>query len=204
VFPAHDVAPLSNSCSEVLLKMRRLTILLALMAATAATAACAASAPPGWTYAPAPSATPIPSGSASGSPTASSSAAPNASASARPSASPTGSAGASPSAGASGEAGATITVTAPVGASTSGFDPKTVETAADTPFTLVFDNQDTGVLHNLVLKNPDGSKVQVSGDTAFFNGPGERTHQVPALAAGDYPFMCEVHPVTMTGTLTVK
>jgi plastocyanin len=196
--------PLSNSCSEVLLKMRRLTIVLAILAATAAVAACSASAPPGWTYAPAPSATPIPSGSPSGSPVASGSAAPSATASTRPGASPSGSAGASPSAGASGGAGATVTVTAPVGASTSGFDPKTAETAADTAFTLVFDNQDTGVLHNLVLKNPDGSKVQVTGDTSFFAGPGERTYQVPALAAGDYPFVCEIHPGTMTGTLTAK
>ena len=204
MFPAHDVALLSNSCSEVLLKMRRLTIALAILAATAAIAACSASAPPGWTYAPAPSATPIPSSSASGSPSASSSVAPSAPASTTPSVAPSGSAGASPSAGASGGAGASLTVTAPVGASTSGFDPKTLETAANKPFTLVFDNQDTAVLHNLVLKNPDGSKVQVSGDTGFFAGPGERTHEVPALAAGDYTYLCEVHPATMTGTLTAK
>jgi plastocyanin len=27
---------------------------------------------------------------------------------------------------------------------------------------------------------------------------------VPGLAAGDYAFMCEVHPTTMKGVLTVK
>jgi len=26
---------------------------------------------------------------------------------------------------------------------------------------------------------------------------------VPALKAGTYPFICDVHPVEMTGTLTV-
>ena len=26
----------------------------------------------------------------------------------------------------------------------------------------------------------------------------------PALAPGDYPFKCEIHPTVMTGTLTVK
>lgn len=95
-------------------------------------------------------------------------------------------------------------MTAPVGASGTGFDPTTLETAASTPFTLVFDNQDTGVMHNLVLKNPDGSKVAETGDTQFFAGPGQRSYGVPALTAGAYTFLCEVHPTTMTGTLTVK
>jgi plastocyanin len=181
---------------EVLLKMRRLTIALALLAATAAIAACSASAPPGWTYAPAPSATPIPSG-ASGSPAASASVAPSQAASVAPTVGP--SSGASPTAGSSGGSGDTVTVTAPVGASSSGFDPTTVEAKANTPFTLVFDNQDTGVMHNLIINN-----VTVTGDTAFFAGPGQRSYGVPALAAGDYGFICQVHPGTMSGTLTVK
>jgi plastocyanin len=183
--------------------MSRLPIALAVLAVTAAIAACTASAPPGWTYAPAPSATPVPSG-ASGSPGASGSAAPSSAPSSAPSVAPSASSGASPSAGASGGTGETLTVTAAVGAATAGFDPKTLEAAADTPFTLVFDNQDNQTPHNLVLKNPDGSKVAISGDTAFFTGPGERTHEVPALDAGDYQYVCEVHPTTMVGTLTVK
>jgi plastocyanin len=182
--------------------MRRPTIAITLLVSILA-AACTASAPPGWTYAPA-SATSIASASASGSPGASSSAAPSAASSAAPSVAPSAPSAASPSAGASGGTGGGLTVTAPVGASTSGFDPTTIQARAKTPFSLVFDNQDTGVMHNLVLKNPDGSKVQVTGDTAFFAGPGTRTYQVPGLAAGDYAFMCEVHPGTMKGILTVK
>ena len=42
------------------------------------------------------------------------------------------------------------------------------------------------------------------GDTAPFTGPKKVSYAVPALAAGAYPFVCEVHPTTMTGTLTVK
>jgi plastocyanin len=204
---APDAAPddhKSNLLPEVTLKMRRPTIIIALLVSLVAIAACTASAPPGWTYAPA-SATPIASASASGSPGASSSATPSGSPSPAPSSAPSASAAASASAGASGGTGSTLAVTAPVGASTSGFDPTTLDAVAKAPFTLVFDNQDTGVMHNLVIKNPDGSKVQVTGDsTTFFAGPGKRTYQVPGLAAGDYAFMCEVHPGTMKGILTVK
>ncbi|MBA2380654.1 MAG: hypothetical protein H0V73_00965, partial [Chloroflexi bacterium] len=59
--------------------------------------------------------------------------------------------------------------------------------------------------HNLVLFQPDGTtKVDVQGDTSFFQAPGQRAYQVLALTAGAYPYKCEVHPGTMTGTLTVK
>jgi hypothetical protein len=37
----------------------------------------------------------------------------------------------------------------------------------------------------------------------FFNGVAQKTYNVPALAAGQYPFMCQVHPTTMKGILTV-
>jgi plastocyanin len=171
---------------------------LALIAVAACAAvACSSASAPGWTYAPAPSASAAPSGS--GSP----SAAPSAStaASAKPSTAPSAASSAAPS----GSAGGTVlTVTAPDGAATSGFDPKTLDGPANTPFTVVFDNQDTATgPHNWVLKDSAGAKVDI-GDTAFFTGPAKKEYKVPALAPGDYPFMCEVHPAAMTGTLTVK
>ena len=162
-----------------------------------AIAACSSASAPGWTYAPAPSASPVPSGSgaASGAP----SSAPSASAAATPAPS------ASTSVPASGGAGGTVlTVKAPDGAATSGFDPKTLEGPANAPFTVVFDNEDaTTGPHNWVLKDSAGTKVDI-GDTSFFTGPAKKEYQIPALAAGDYPFICEVHSASMTGTLTVK
>ena len=177
--------------------MRRLSSALALVALTAALAACAAPAAPNWTYAPAPSVTPAPSGEASpgtsGEPSGSAEPSETPAASETPEATET----VEPS----GESG--LTIEAPVGASVTGFEPTELVSSPGLPFKIEFDNADTGVPHNFVLKNPDGSNVDI-GDTAFFNGPEVRTYDVPALDAGAYPFLCEVHPQTMTGTLTVQ
>ena len=176
--------------------MRRLPALpLVTLLVAAVLAACSASAEPGWTYAPAPSATPGGSGAPSGAPSVAPSTAP----SVAPSVAPSATDSAAPSGGSAG-----LTVKAPVGAATAGFDPTTLSTAAGAAFTLTFDNKDNTAPHNLVLFNPDGSTVTVQGDTAFFSGPGQRVYQVPALTAGDYKYQCQVHPTTMIGTLTVK
>jgi plastocyanin len=173
--------------------MRPARLALAIVS-TFALAACQSGQGPAWTYAPAPSATPA----ASGSPSASAGA--SAAASASPSASPSGSV-ASGSPAASGAAtGATVTV---IATSPAQFDTPNLSAPANKAFSLVFDNQDPTSPHNVVIVNPDGSKVSM-GDTSFFTGPAKRTYQVPALAAGAYPFHCEVHPTTMKGTLTVK
>jgi plastocyanin len=174
--------------------------------AAVALAACSSGAAPGWTYAPAASASPAASGAASGAP-AGSPGASAASASTAPSVGASASASSASSAGTSvAPSGATsgLVITAPIGAATAGFQPTTLQASANKPFTLTFDNQDNQAPHNLILKSPDGSNVQVTGDTAFFTGPGQRIYQVPALPAGAYPFMCQVHPTTMKGTLTVQ
>ena len=180
--------------------MRRPSFVALLVLATAAITACSgSSSAPGWTYAPAPSVTPAPSGSGSASPSASASGSASSAPSASGSAAPSSSASAAPS------GGTALTITAANGAASSGFDTKTLEAPANTPFTVTFDNQDTTTgPHNWALKDPGGAKVQLGGDTAFFQAPDKRTYQVPALAAGAYSYMCEVHPTTMTGTLTVK
>ena len=85
----------------------------------------------------------------------------------------------------------------------NAFETPAVSTAADTPFTLVFDNQDAANLHNVVVSDPGGEVVDI-GDNPFFTGPEQRSYNYPALDAGAYPFICQVHPTTMTGTLTVE
>jgi plastocyanin len=173
------------------------------LAAVLLLAGCA-STPPGWTYAPAPPATPPPSTAGSpGASGAAGSAAPSGAASGAPSAAasgPAGQSGAPQTSGGPVASGATVTISA---SNAQGFDTPQVDAPADKPFTLVFDNKDATQMHNVVIMKPDGSLVQM-GDTAFFMGPATRTYQVPALSAGSYPFECQVHPTTMKGTLTVK
>ena len=119
----------------------------------------------------------------------------------------TGGAGGSP--GASGAAASidpnapVVKVTAPTGAANTGFEPTTLDAKADTAFTLDFDNQDATAPHNVVIQDSSGAAIQM-GDTAFFTGPAEKKYAVPGLKAGAYTYVCQVHPTTMKGTLTVK
>jgi mono/diheme cytochrome c family protein/plastocyanin len=96
-----------------------------------------------------------------------------------------------------------VTVTAPAGAATAGFAESTLSAKADTAFTLAFDNQDNQAPHNVVIQDSSGTAVPM-GDTSFFTGPGKRSYAVPALKAGSYTFLCQVHPSVMKGTLEVK
>ena len=70
---------------------------------------------------------------------------------------------------------------------------------ADTPFTIAFSNQDSGVPHNVEIKDPSGG-VAFMGDV--FSGVATQVYDVPALTAGDYTFLCTVHP-NMTGTAKI-
>ncbi len=71
---------------------------------------------------------------------------------------------------------------------------------AGTPFTIRFDNQETGGLpHDVQLKNGSGTVVFAG---ALVAGPKIVDYAIPALPAGTYTFLCSIHP-TMTGTLTV-
>jgi plastocyanin len=162
--------------------MRTLRLLSALVIVLVVTACT--SAKPGWTYAPAPSATPIPSVEASGS------AAP-----------PSGSAPASApaSAGASAPAGGTVLE---IEAQGVAFNTAELTAPADQPFQIHFTNNDASIQHNVAIHEGSATGTEVFKGEIFV-GPGERTYDVPALKAGAYAFACTVHP-NMTGTLTVQ
>ena len=80
------------------------------------------------------------------------------------------------------------------------FDTDHLEAPAGQAFVLEFDNNDPGIPHNVEITNASGASM-FKGQIIM--GPAKASYQVPALAAGNYSFVCDVHP-TMTGTLTVK
>ena len=162
---------------------RALALVVALASLAAVLAACAAAPTPGWTFSPTPT------------PTVAPSPAPGAS-SAPATPAPSG----APTAAPSGGSGAVVQIT--LTASGIAYDTDTLEVPANTPFQIVFTNNDAGIPHNVAIHkdSPTGELVW-QGD--IFNGVETRTYDVPALPAGTYGFVCAVHP-NMTGTLTAK
>ena len=148
-------------------------------------AACSSGSEPGWTFAPTPTPTPPPSVAPSASGGASSA----------PSAAPSGST--APSTAPSGGTGGTVLNQV---ASGVAYQTTSLQAPANQPFQIAFDNQDSGIPHNIQIADGSGAMV-FEGDTV--NGPGQITYNVPALGAGAYKFSCKWHP-TMTGDLTVQ
>jgi plastocyanin len=169
------------------------------MAAAAAlalvVAACssAAGGAPSFTYAPVSSASSMPgmdmSPPASAAPPASAPATSTAPAASQP-------ASAAPPAGSPVANGATLHIAA----QNIEFDTNHLDAPAGQPFTLEFDNNDPGIPHNVEIKDASGAS-RFKGQ--IVTGPMKVSYQIPALEAGTYMFVCDVHP-NMTGTLTVK
>jgi plastocyanin len=156
------------------MRLARPLVLLAALAL--ALAACAGESTPGWTFAP----TPVPTAAPSVEPT--------------PAPTNGGEATPAPTDGGNGEVGAVLEISA----QNIAFDTDTLAAPADTPFQIVFANNDAGIPHNVEIKQ-NGQSVWLG---EIFNGVETRTYDVPALPAGTYEFICTVHP-NMAGTLTV-
>ncbi len=95
-------------------------------------------------------------------------------------------------------AGATVEITA----DNIAFDESEIALPAGQPSEIVFDNQDEGIPHNVAIY-----RTEAAEDPLFvgeiFDGPEQRTYQVPALDEGEYYFHCDVHP-NMNGTVVVE
>ena len=114
------------------------------------------------------------------------------------SASPTPSATPSPGGGGGTPAGSELSISA----ENAAFDTDAVSAPAGAPFRLNFDNMDPGIPHNVAIYT-DASATTALFTGKIVTGPKTIVYKVPALDAGTYFFRCDVHPTTMTGTLTV-
>jgi plastocyanin len=82
------------------------------------------------------------------------------------------------------------------------FEQTSVSAPAGVAFQIQFDNKDAGIPHNIAIHKGDVNGAEVFKG-AIITGPATTTYDVPALDAGTYGFLCNVHP-NMTGTLTAK
>ena len=97
-----------------------------------------------------------------------------------------------------------VTLAAPQGAAANGFSTNVLSVEQQTPIDLEFDNQDGGVGHNVQIFNGSDASGAPVFTGAIVTGPTKTVYHVPALAGGEYFFHCEVHPATMTGTITAE
>jgi plastocyanin len=99
--------------------------------------------------------------------------------------------------------GTALTIAAPPGAAGTGFDPNCLAAPAGETFTIEFDNQDTGQLHNVGIYASQGGEPFFQGE--IITAPDTITYDVEAIdEPGQYYFQCDVHPTTMTGTFVVQ
>lgn len=80
------------------------------------------------------------------------------------------------------------------------FDADTIEAPEGEAFTVTLVNNDS-VPHNFSVYTEEGGEEIVTGDIIE---AGETVEvEVPALDAGEYSFVCDVHPAEMTGTIVI-
>ncbi len=89
-------------------------------------------------------------------------------------------------------------LTVEIKANNTQFDIDEFEVPAETAFCIAFENQEN-IPHNVAIY--DGGEALFTGD--ILNEAGEIIYSVPPLPAGEYSFICDVHPQAMMGDATV-
>ena len=105
---------------------------------------------------------------------------------------------------------AACSTTAPPAATASGdvtitakdnaFGQTNVTAPAGRPFTIGFTNQEASPHNVTIARDSSFSERLFEGEVVQNRAI---TYNVPALAAGSYPFRCDVHPF-MVGTITAQ
>ncbi|HET7235599.1 MAG TPA: cupredoxin domain-containing protein [Actinomycetota bacterium] len=81
------------------------------------------------------------------------------------------------------------------------FDTTTIDLPAGEATSITFVNDDAGVQHNIAIYEDDTLAAELFNGE-LITGPAEIVYEIPALEAGEYYFLCIVHP-TMNGTVVV-
>ncbi len=94
-----------------------------------------------------------------------------------------------------------------ISAEALAFSTDKIAVPADSETDFTFDNKDSAP-HNIYIYPDDAAADGPVDDEALFQGEdvlgGESTtYSFPALKAGDYPFLCRIHPA-MRGVLTAE
>lgn len=109
-----------------------------------------------------------------------------------------------PSDGGGNAGGGTVEVTdgaVELSAADIAFDANVIQATAGEAFTITFTNNDTAP-HNVSVYTEEGGEEIVLGEV--IDGGATVEVEVPALDAGEYFFVCDIHPNEMTGSVVVE
>ncbi len=81
------------------------------------------------------------------------------------------------------------------------FDANVIQATAGEAFTVTLVNNDT-VPHNFSVYTEEGGEAIVTGEIIDAGATVEV--EVPTLEAGEYFFVCDLHPAEMTGAIVVE
>ena len=83
------------------------------------------------------------------------------------------------------------------------FDKSSITVTAGASVTVVFNNKDAGIPHNLAIYDSPALNTTIFRGPVIA-GPATATYQFTApTTPGTYFFRCDVHPTTMTGSFIV-
>ncbi len=82
----------------------------------------------------------------------------------------------------------------------TAFDTTNLDAAVGETLAITFDNRDDGIPHNLRVEGASGGDAK----TDIEQGPTTQTLEVSFDDAGEFAYVCDVHPRQMRGTVTVS